>query len=241
MKVYIAGPMRNIPEFNFPAFFAAEDKLTAEGHTCFNPARRDNDRHGADLSKGNPTGDEVQAAAQHGFSLREALRDDTNWISMEAEAIALLPGWENSKGAKAEKALSEALNLEVIYLPGAGPKLELDPNGLGAGQPGAKLDAGKSPVFRGIIQYFPRALMAVANLSLYGANKYSWAGWREVSDGIGRYGDAIGRHAVKEAIEGLWDKEVLNDPKYPANVLHPTAVAWNALARLELILEEMEK
>lgn len=118
---------------------------------------------------------------------------------------------------------------------------EKDPHGLSAQSPGAKLDHGKSPVMRGFLQYFPRAVLAVAGLSLYGANKYSWAGWRSVPDGVGRYGDAIGRHSVKEAIEGLYDLEVKNDPRYPADILHATAVAWNALARLELLLEEQEK
>lgn len=116
MKVYLAGPMRGIPEFNFPAFFAAEKRLKQDGHSVFNPARRDEERHGPDLSKANPTGSEEVAAAQHGFSLREALRDDTYYICMHAEAVALLPGWENSKGARAELALSEALGLQVIYL-----------------------------------------------------------------------------------------------------------------------------
>jgi len=240
MKIYIAGPMRGIAEFNFPAFFAAEELLKADGHTVFNPARRDEEAHGVGFADGNTTGDEV-AAAQKGFSLREALKDDTSWIALNAEGIYLLPGWENSKGARAEKALADALGLDIQFAPGAAPKLETDPNGLGAGQPGAKLDAGKSPVFRGVLQYFPRAVLAVGGLSLYGANKYTWEGWRTVPDGIGRYGDALGRHAAKEAIEGLWDMEVVNDPKYPANVLHATAVAWNALARLELIIEKMEK
>jgi hypothetical protein len=241
MKVYIAGPMRGIPEFNFPAFFAAEDYLKEQGHVCFNPARRDNDRHGADLSKGNATGDEAVAAAQHGFSLREALRDDTQWISMEAEAIALLPGWQNSKGARAEKALAEALNLEIIYLPGATPASEYDPTGKSAGEPGAKLDAVKSPILRGVLQYFPRSVIAVGNLSKNGAAKYTWKGWESVEDGINRYGDALARHMVAEAIEGPWDKTAMNDPTHPYNVLHSTAQAWNAMARNELMLREMEK
>lgn len=116
MKVYVAGPMRNIPEFNFPAFNAATAKLRAEGHTVFNPAERDNERHGKDISKGNADGCEERAAKEHGFSLREALADDTAWICREADAIALLPGWENSKGARAELALSEALGHTVIRL-----------------------------------------------------------------------------------------------------------------------------
>lgn len=116
MKVYLAGPMRGIPFFNFPAFNEAAAKLREQGHTVFNPAQRDTEMHGEQLSQSNPTGDEVLAANHHGFSLREALRDDTNFICMEADAIALLPGWEKSKGARAEKALAQALGLKVMYL-----------------------------------------------------------------------------------------------------------------------------
>ena len=118
---------------------------------------------------------------------------------------------------------------------------EKDPHGLDSKTPGAKLDYGKSPVFRGVISYFPRALQAVANVSAYGANKYSWKGWEAVPDGINRYADALGRHITKEGIEGLYDQEILNDPKYPGKILHASQVCWNALARLELILKEMEK
>jgi hypothetical protein len=116
-RVYVAGPMSGIPEFNFPAFNAAAAKLRAEGYVVFNPAERDIERHGGvDISKGNATGSQEHAAKEHGFSLREALADDTAWICKEANAIAMLPGWENSKGARAEWHLSLALGHEVIYL-----------------------------------------------------------------------------------------------------------------------------
>ena len=116
MKIYLAGPMRGIPEFNFPAFYRAAAQLERNGHIVFNPAARDNEKYGADISKGNPEGREDVAASQHGFSLREALGADLAWICAEADAVALLPDWRNSKGATAEYATAVALGLEVIEL-----------------------------------------------------------------------------------------------------------------------------
>lgn len=116
MKIYLAGPMRGYPEFNFPAFRAAAKKLRAEGHTVFNPAERDTERHGTDISKGNKHGSIEEAAVQHGFSLRVALGEDLDWICEHAEGIALLPGWEKSSGANAEWSTAKALSLEIMYL-----------------------------------------------------------------------------------------------------------------------------
>ncbi|MDE3023207.1 MAG: DUF4406 domain-containing protein [Pseudomonadota bacterium] len=116
MNIYVAGPMRGIPFFNFPAFCKATAELRSKGHFVFNPAERDNDRHGTDISEGNTAGCELLAAKQHGFNLREALHDDLEFICLKADAIALLPGWEKSKGANAEYATAVALGLEIIYL-----------------------------------------------------------------------------------------------------------------------------
>lgn len=117
MKIYLAGPMSNLPAFNFPAFHAAAAKLRAAGHYVFNPAEADISRSGVDPSVLNPTGDPNGSTSQiAGLSRRECLAADLAWIAAEGEAIALLPGWMNSSGAKAEKALADALNLQVIYL-----------------------------------------------------------------------------------------------------------------------------
>lgn len=116
-NIYLAGPMTGIPEFNFPAFRAAATRLRAQGHKVFNPAERDIERHGGiDISKGNANGDQSQAVEEHGFCLRTALAEDTAWICHHADAIAMLPGWEHSKGARAEHALALALGHEIIYL-----------------------------------------------------------------------------------------------------------------------------
>ncbi len=122
MKIYVAGPMRGIPEFNFPAFHAAAAELRAGGHEVFNPAERDIAHHGKDISKGNATGCEALAAAEHGFNLREALKDDLEFICLHADAIALLPGWETSKGARAELHAAMALDLKVIHLKSPTPQ-----------------------------------------------------------------------------------------------------------------------
>jgi hypothetical protein len=110
---------------------------------------------------------------------------------------------------------------------------EKDPNGLTLKTAGAKADEGKVSVTRGCLHYFPRALTEVARLSTIGANKYSWKGWEKVADGIHRYGDALGRHELK--IEDCFTKRDSD-----TGVLEATAVAWNALARLELILRQQE-
>lgn len=114
--VYIAGPMRGIPQFNFPAFFAAEDKMKADGYKVFNPARKDEEKYGDKLWKNNENGSETEASANTGFSLRDALAWDTKVICKECDTIAMLPGWEKSSGAFAEWSLARALGLKVVYL-----------------------------------------------------------------------------------------------------------------------------
>lgn len=110
----------------------------------------------------------------------------------------------------------------------AGRMTETDPNGTNPHSPGAKLDAGKAALLRGVIAYFPQALEAVAQVSAFGAAKYTWNGWRSVPEGVDRYGDALVRHLTKEAVEGPNDGD--------SGLAHAAHAAWNALARLELMI-----
>ena len=112
------------------------------------------------------------------------------------------------------------------------PLQEVDPTGRNPHEEGAKLDAGKAPILSGVIQYFPRALREVAKVSQYGMTKYTWKGWEAVPNGVVRYGDALARHLVDEGIEGPIDPST--------RLRHAAQVAWNSLARLELILKEEE-
>lgn len=117
IAVYVAGPMQGIPEFNFPRFNAVSWALKLEGHRVFNPAERDVERHGGvNIAKGNMDGSLDKAKASHGFSLRQALADDTNFICLEADWILMLPGWEKSNGAQAEHRLAVALGSEGLQI-----------------------------------------------------------------------------------------------------------------------------
>lgn len=115
--------------------------------------------------------------------------------------------------------------------------MEADPNGKSPHQLGAKLDAGKPSVWRGLFDYFPRACLAIADVSTRGAKKYAWKGWEAVPDGEARYYDALCRHIVKESIEGLYD---IGPGGLGPDVLHAACIAWNANARLELLLRRLE-
>ena len=114
-KIYLAGPMRGYPEFNFPAFKAYAKHLRSLGYEVFSPAEKDESIHGEDFSNKYTTGS-LQEAESDGFSLRRALGDDLEWICKQADGVALMPGWEKSSGANAEWATAKALGLEFIYL-----------------------------------------------------------------------------------------------------------------------------
>lgn len=100
MKVYLAGPMRGLPDWNFPAFDAAEERWLAAGHQPFNPAQIDRVLQYGPGQGENPS------------HLRHVIQMDLACL-FAADALALLPGWERSTGAAAELALVQFLGLPV--------------------------------------------------------------------------------------------------------------------------------
>ena len=111
-RIYLAGPMRGIAEFNFPAFDAGAEYLRANGFEVFSPAERDRE---TGFETDGLKGDDMELEAE-GFSLREALGADVAYIAHEADAIVVLEGWEASSGARAECALACALGLPIYAL-----------------------------------------------------------------------------------------------------------------------------
>lgn len=109
MRIYLAGPMRDYPDFNFPAFDAASAELRTRGHEVFSPADHDRSKHGSDFGVGT-SGDHAEVPS---FSIRDAMRDDLRWICERADAVVVLNGWEGSKGATAEVATALAIGAPV--------------------------------------------------------------------------------------------------------------------------------
>lgn len=105
---------------------------------------------------------------------------------------------------------------------------EVDPNGIPAHSPGSKLDAGK-PNCDLVFTAFADALLEVAKVGTFGAEKYTPNGWREVPDGYSRYRSAAFRHLLTCSYL---------DPE--TSLPHLAHAAWNCLAALQLHIEDKE-
>lgn len=111
-RIYLAGPMKGIKNFNFTKFDVEAYKLRKQGWEVFSPADNDREQWGKD-DKWMPTPDNMDDIK---YDLRDILGQDLAWICRYADAIAMLPNWELSRGAIAEHALATALGLEIRYV-----------------------------------------------------------------------------------------------------------------------------
>ena len=100
MTIYISGPMSSLPNLNRDAFAAAAAKLRGLGYAVVNPAETD--------PPGEPTWEEC---------MRADIRD-----MMGCTHLALLPGWENSRGATLEVHIAEALGMPCAWSEDYGSK-----------------------------------------------------------------------------------------------------------------------
>lgn len=93
VTAYLSGPMTGIPQFNYPLFFAAEEYLRNEHKLAvFNPARWAEFKFRVDWR--NDDG--------RNFELRAAMMHYSTVIIQDCDAIVMLHGWANSRGARAE-------------------------------------------------------------------------------------------------------------------------------------------
>lgn len=104
--------MTGHPLFNFPAFFQAALALRGMGHIVTNPAERSM-ALGLDPSDPEP---------QECFGLEEAMAYDLQAV-MASGAVALLPGWRDSKGTCHELAVAKATGASVFEFDPTAPGL----------------------------------------------------------------------------------------------------------------------
>lgn len=131
-KYYIAGPMTGIPSFNIPAFDAAAEALRNQGYEIVSPAELDNPET-RKASMESPDGAPGSGGA-NGETWGDFLARDVKLVADQVDGIVVLPGWNNSKGARLETFVSFLCNKPVIYYPAmrAVPKRTLIKAWLGA-------------------------------------------------------------------------------------------------------------
>lgn len=93
MIYYLAGKMTGIEEFNYPMFNATAARLRAQGYTVLNPA-------------------EIDGGSSHkprDFYLRIAIG-----LLLQADAVAVMDGWRDSRGACLELMVALELGMPVF-------------------------------------------------------------------------------------------------------------------------------
>ena len=106
--LYVAGPMRHIKDFNFPAFRRATKILRARGFHVTSPHESD---EAAGYNWEGCTG--YEDLSLYGFNLEERLIEDILAVS-EVDAVVVLEGWKHSAGARAEASFAWAVGTKVF-------------------------------------------------------------------------------------------------------------------------------
>lgn len=99
--LYLAGPMSSYPDFNFPAFRAATARLRGSGYDVRSPHEWDEAEHGGRAPS-------EREAKPWSYYLRRDLA-----LLIECEAVAVLPGWRESKGASLEVHVAQSLGMPI--------------------------------------------------------------------------------------------------------------------------------
>lgn len=91
MKLYLAGPMTGYPDLNFPHFHATAAQLRLQGHEVVNPA-------------------EINADTSAEWAA--CMKQDIAQL-VTCDGIAVLTGWDASRGARLEHHIATALGMPV--------------------------------------------------------------------------------------------------------------------------------
>lgn len=118
---YLSGKMRGLPGRGFDLFEAGAKLLTQKGWRCISPAALDT-QLGFDP---HIERDDIEQ-----FD-RERFRHDFT-VLLTADAIALLPNWQHSRGARAELLVARMIGLPVYEVDLANQTVTRVRGGLGS-------------------------------------------------------------------------------------------------------------
>ncbi len=233
-RIYIAGPMKGIPLFNFPAFDGAEAWITLEweGWQAVNPAQIDRD-YGFDPTS-LPEDHDWNVIPPSAGTREEIIRRDIEAV-LSCDAIFMLPGWEKSAGAKAELHLARWAGKTIyadqfaenprrgdfadyVYPPQSAlksaPSTEhKDTN------PKDSVGCTKPPM-----HCIPTPVLFEVGMGMYeGGWKYRESNWRIIGVRASIYYDAALRH-----LTAWWDGEDID----PASKIHHISKVMSCLAVL---------
>lgn len=99
-KWYLAGPMSNIPQFNFPKFDAIAAALRAQGADIISPAEMDEPEVRA-AAMASPDG-RPDERTSGGKTWGDFLARDLKLIADQCDGVIVMPMWKGSKGARQE-------------------------------------------------------------------------------------------------------------------------------------------
>lgn len=100
MRVYLAGPMTGIPQFNFPAFNLYAEQLRNAGYDVVSPAELD-DPEAYRAAMASPDG-APGSGSTNGQTWGDFLARDVKLVCDQVDAIMVMPGWARSRGARLE-------------------------------------------------------------------------------------------------------------------------------------------
>lgn len=96
--IYLAGKMRGVEDHNFPAFQDATESLRDHGYAVSNPAE---------------TLGGVTPENRPGLTRRWFIKKAVKMIPL-ADAVAVLPSWTDSPGARMEVLIAEELDIPIV-------------------------------------------------------------------------------------------------------------------------------
>lgn len=106
MKVYIAGPMSGVKDWNYPLFFEVAQLLKTHGLEPCNPAAHDGETLEEALAN-------VGTEENPGHPWEWYIKRDLKML-LDCDAILMLPNWKKSRGASLEHVVATAVDIPVF-------------------------------------------------------------------------------------------------------------------------------